>query len=278
MKASKLGKEKAVRVLIADDESLARMRIKNLLSGREAEFSLVGECSNGKDTIEALETNIADLLFLDIQMRDMDGFEVLKKTKTKLLPVIIFVTAYDKYALDAFEVHAVDYLLKPFDDDRFNEMLERVYAQIKNNKINDLGRELTSLLADFAKNGHSSQSNPKQENPRLFDKRLVIKSTGKVSFVEVKDIEWVGAEGSYVSLNMNGKAELMRTTLKKLETKLNPEKFLRIHRSTIVNISSIKELKPHFHGEYVVFLKNGKRLKLSRNYRESAEKLLGGHF
>ena len=267
--------EKTIRVLIVDDESLARKRIRDLLSERD-EFEIVAECENGNDAVEAINEGTADLLFLDIQMQDIDGFDVLKDFDPAALPKIIFITAYDQYALRAFEVHAIDYLLKPFDDERFGEMLDHVKSQIKKDNIQDLGSQLTSLLSDV----ESSKTQKKINKPQTiqpFQKRLVIKSTGKISFVEVEEIDWIGAEGSYVSLNTNGKSQLMRGTLKKLETLLNPEKFLRIHRSTIVNISSIQELKPHFHGEYVVILKNGKRLKLSRSYRESAERLLGGN-
>ena len=262
------------KVLIVDDESLARKRIKDMLSGK-TKFEIVGECSNGKDAIEFIKSGKADVVFLDIHMQDMDGFEVLRGFDPAVLPKIIFVTAYDQYALKAFEVHAIDYLLKPFDDERFEEMLEHVAHQIEKDDIQNLGSQLTSLLSDVANVDRKAVAKSRVTS-NGFQKRLVIKSTGKISFVEVDEIEWIGAEGSYVSLNTNGKSQLMRGTLKKLVELLNPEAFLRIHRSTIVNVSSIQELKSHFHGEYVVILKNGKRLKLSRSYRDSAERLLGG--
>lgn len=275
MKVNNSSESEAIRVLIVDDESLARKRIKDLLSGRESEFEIVGECSNGKKAIKAIQEGVADLVFLDIQMRDMDGFEVLENLKGDSLPTIIFVTAYDKYALKAFEFHAVDYLLKPFDNERFEETLEHAKKLIKKNQISDLSEKLNNLLSDYQDFENASKTKTSKNG---YQKRLVIKSAGKVQFVEVEDIDWAGAEGSYVSLNINGKAHLMRGTLKKLEETLNPEKFLRIHRSTIVNVERITELKSHFHGEYIVILKNGKRLKLSRNYRDKAEKLLGGQF
>jgi two-component system LytT family response regulator len=278
MKTNNSGESENIRVLIVDDEPLARKRIRDLLRERE-EFEIVGECSNGKSAIREISANVAHLVFLDIQMQDMDGFEVLEKLETDLLPIIIFATAYDKYALKAFEVHAVDYLLKPFDDERFDETLDHVCKQIKKDKIEDLSGKLASLLADFKES--KTRETPEKPNPNEFQnyqKRLVIKSTGKISFIEIDEIDWIGAEGSYISLNTNGKSNLMRGTLKKLEDILNPHQFLRIHRSTIVNVSAVRELKPHFHGEYVVILKSGKRLKLSRSYRESAEHLLGGAF
>jgi len=266
-----------LRVLIVDDESLARKRIRDLLSSHD-DFNIVRECESGEEAIDAINSEIADLVFLDIQMQDMDGFGVLEKATPSVLPTVIFVTAYDQYALKAFEVHAIDYLLKPFDDERFDETLEFVSRKIKKDNIRDLGNKITTLLADLKetdKNGGNLAA-PK-DSATTFQKRLVIKSTGKISFVEVDEIEWIGAEGSYVSLNVRGKSHLMRGTLKKLEKTLNPKQFVRIHRSTIVNVSSIKELKPHFHGEYVVMLKNGERLKLSRSYRQNAELILNGN-
>ena len=275
MKANNSSERKAIRVLIVDDESLARKRVKDLLLGRD-EFEIVGECSNGKDAIKAIQKGIADLLFLDIQMRDMDGFEILEKVKTDILPTIIFVTAYDKYALKAFEFHAVDYLLKPFDDERFEEMLKHASKQIKKDKIEDLSEKLTDLISDYNSAENKQKNKSSNNNFDSYQKRLVIKSAGKISFIEVEDIDWISAEGSYVTLNMSGKAHLMRETLKKLEKVLDPRKFLRIHRSTIINVSRVKELHSHFHGEYIVILKCGKRLKLSRNYRDNADQLLGG--
>ncbi len=278
MKMNNSSESESIRVLIVDDEPLARKRIRDLLAERD-EFEIIGECSNGKNAIKEIEKNVADLVFLDIQMQDMDGFEVLEKLETDSLPTIIFATAYDKYALRAFEVHAVDYLLKPFDDERFEETLNHVHKQIKKDQIEGLSEKLASLLSDFNKSKDKKESEKANKNKtQTYQKRLVIKSTGKISFIEIEDIDWIGAEGSYVSLNINGKSHLMRGTLKKLEEMLNPEQFLRIHRSTIINVSAVQELKPHFHGEYVVILKNGKRLKLSRSYRESAEQLLGGEF
>lgn len=257
----------AIKTLIVDDESLARKRIRDLLRGRN-EFEIIGECADGAKAVESIEKMSPDLLFLDIQMPDMDGFQVLDNLQN--LPTTIFVTAYDKYALKAFEVHAVDYLLKPFDDERFEEMLEYVGKQIKRNQTEDLSEKLNALLANF----HHLEARKSTE----YQTRLVLKSTGRINFIEIKNIDWIEAEGSYISLKVGGKSHLLRGTLKSLEEILNPDIFLRIHRSTIVNVNQIKELQPHFHGEFVVILKDGKRLKLSRNYREQAEKLLGGQF
>ena len=268
--------KKAIRVLIVDDESLARKRIRDLLS-KQDDFEVIGECESGEEAVEAINSEITDLVFLDIQMQDMDGFSVLEKAQPQDLPAIIFVTAYDQYALKAFEVHAIDYLLKPFDDERFDETLEYVSRKIKKDSIRDLGKKITSLLADLSDSEENKTKPQSIAADSEFQKRLVIKSTGKITFVEVDEIEWISAEGSYVGLNTRGKSHLMRGTLKKLEATLDPKKFVRIHRSTIVNLSFIKELKSHFHGEFVVILKNGERLKLSRSYRENAELILNGN-
>ncbi|NNE99189.1 MAG: response regulator transcription factor [Pyrinomonadaceae bacterium] len=276
MKSSNSKEQEPVKVLIVDDESLGRKRIRDLLANRK-EFEIIGDCSCGEEAVDAIKSGDSDLVFLDIQMQDMDGFQVLEKVRSGNLPIIIFVTAYDQYALKAFEVHALDYLLKPFDDERFEEALEHVYKKIKKDRIHVLGDKITSLLTDLKEFDGGNGSRGASKNPaNAYQKRLVIKSTGKVSFIEVKDIDWIGADGSYVNINARGKSQLMRGTLKSLESKLDPEKFLRIHRSTIVNIAAVKELKSHFHGEYVVILKNGERLKLSRSYRDNAKLLLNG--
>lgn len=264
-------------MLIVDDEPLARRRIADLLASRK-EFDIVGECANGKDAVTAIRSGIADLVFLDIQMKDMDGFDVLKKSSTASLPKIIFVTAYDHYALKAFEVHAVDYLLKPFDDERFQETLNHVREQIKRDEILELRGTLSSLLEDLGNKNKDTNEVSKKDPFPVYTSRLAIRSTGKISFLEVDEIDWIGAEGSYVSLHVKGKSTLMRGSLKKLEKVLDPRRFLRIHRSTIVNVSLIKEMKPQFHGDYMVILKNGERLTLSRGYREKAEHLLEGKF
>ena len=266
--------QKAIKTLIVDDESPARKRIRELLLER-TDFELVGECSNGEDAINAINSESFDLVFLDIQLQDINGFKVLEKLETENLPIIVFVTAYDKYALKAFEFHAIDYLLKPFDDERFDEMLDHVRNQFNKNQMEHLGGKLDDLLSDY-KNLKNQETSEK--TTQIYQKRLVLKSTGKISFIEVENIDWIGAEGYYVNININGKSHLMRETLKNLEKILNPEKFMRIHRSTIVNLTRIKEMQPSFHGEYVVIIEDGKRLKLSRSYRKHLQKLLNGKF
>ncbi len=266
-------KNEKIKVLIVDDEPFARKRVKDLL-GDEKDFEIIGECSNGMEAVQAILDKPADLLFLDIQMPDMDGFEVLENLKNENLPSVIFVTAYDKYALRAFEIHAVDYLLKPFKDSRFKEVIDHFKKVYGKGEIESLSGKLTNLLISYQGGIQKEQQIESQSEEKIYQTRFIIKSTGKISFLSVDDVEWIGAEGPYVSLNIKNKAHLMRESLKNLEQNLDPNKFLRIHRSTIVNISCITELQPYSHGDYIVILSNGKKLKLSRGYRDQIEKIL----
>ena len=265
-------KNQPITVLIIDDERPARKRITELLQEQE-DFEIVGECSNGEEAIETIEKILPDMVFLDIQLQDMNGFEVLAKLKNISLPTVVFVTAYDKYALRAFNFHALDYLLKPFDDERFEETLQIASKDIRREKIEDLSEKISDLITRY---GKSSDSHDSKRFPH--QNRLVLKSAGKVTFIETRNIDWIAAEGYYVSIRASGKSHLMRESLKNLEKMLDPGTFLRIHRSTIININRIKELHSHFHGEFFVVLRDGKKFKLSRSYRANAEKLLGGNF
>ena len=248
-----------IRTLIVDDEPLARERIADLLDG-DAEFEIVGECGDGLAAVAAIEAHKPDLLFLDVQMPELDGFGVLEAIEEA--PVIIFVTAYDQYALRAFEVHALDYLLKPFDRERFDKALQRAKRQIARERAGAVNQELVALLADL-------KSRPKPLE------RLVIKAGGRVFFLRVDEIDWIEAAANYVKLHVGKESHLLRETINGLAAKLDPDKFLRIHRSIIVNLERVKELQPWFHGDYVVILQDGTQLTSSRNYREHLRKLLG---
>lgn len=263
----KANADPVVRALIVDDEAPARKRIRELLENRPW-INLAGECASGRSAIRAIQEKKPDLIFLDIQLGDADGFEVLQGIDLESPPLIIFVTAYDEYALNAFDHHALDYLLKPFDDERFEEALGLARERIASRSFGDLNRRLEGFLGDIGS----------RRNADAHPSRLVIRSSQKVTFVKVSDIEWIEADGSYVSIRAKGKDHLMRESLKNLEEKLDPAHFLRIHRSTIVNADLIRELHPHFHGEYYVELENGKRFKLSRSYRDNAERILEGRF
>jgi two-component system LytT family response regulator len=248
-----------IRTLIIDDEPLARERIVDMLVS-DAEVEIIGECGDGLAAVAAIEAHKPDLIFLDVQMPELDGFGVLEVIEAT--PVIIFVTAYDQYALRAFEVHALDYLLKPFDRERFDKALQRAKHQIERERAGAVNRELAALLADI-------KSRPKPLE------RLVIKAGGRVFFLRVDEIDWIEAAANYVKLHAGKEAHLLRETINGLAAKLDPDKFLRIHRSIIINLDRVKELQPWFHGDYVVVLQDGTQLTSSRNYREQLRKLLG---
>ena len=251
-----------IRALIADDEPLARQRLRMLLQGEEW-LEIIGEAKDGASTIAAIQKLQPDLVFLDVEMPNGTGFDVIQHIGPAKMPFVVFVTAYDKYALKAFDVHAVDYLLKPFDRDRFGQALARARAQLERVPGSELERRLLQLVQDLTP----------QPQQRL--ERFVIKSGGRVFFVPTAEIDWIEAAGNYVKLHVGTDEHLFRETMNTIETKLNPDAFFRIHRSHIVNVERIRELQPWFNGEYVVFLKNGTRLTLSRGYREKLQERIG---
>jgi len=250
-----------IRTLLVDDEPLARDRLRSLL-GAEPDFEIVGECGDGHEAVQAIEHHQPDLVFLDIQMPELDGFGVLAALKTPRMPEVIFVTAYNQHAVRAFEVHALDYLLKPFDRERFQTTLGRARTRLAHARSGDLNQKLTALLAEM------------RPEPKTTD-RLAIKTAGKVLFVKTPDIDWIEAADNYVNLHVGAESHLLRETMGALEARLDPSQFLRISRSTIVNLERVKELQPMFHGDYTVILRNGTRLSLSRNYRDKLQALLG---
>lgn len=253
-----------IRTLVVDDEPLARDRLRKLLAA-ELDIELVGECANGADALTAISREQPDLVFLDVQMPELDGFGVVAQLKIEPLPAIVFVTAHDRFALKAFEVHALDYLLKPFDRERFQTALARARKLVQQRQSGDLSARLSSLLTDLK---------PEKNEPKYLD-RLAIKSEGRVLFFKTDEIDWVEAADNYVSIHVGSEEHLHRETLSSLEGKLPPNRFIRIGRSTIVNLERIKEMQPMFHGDYVVILKNGTRLSLSRNYRDKLNHILG---
>jgi two-component system LytT family response regulator len=250
-----------IRTLIIDDEPLARERLRKLLED-ETEIEVIGECSDGREALAAIQEHTPDLIFLDVQMPELDGFSVLAALKSEKLPVVIFVTAHEKFALKAFEVHAVDYLLKPFDRERFQTALAHALNQIKREQTGALTERLSTLLADLK---------PEATHPD----RIVVKADGRITFLKTDDIDWIEAADNYVNLRVGTESHLVRETMASLESRLPSKKFMRISRSTIVNIERIKELQPMFHGEYAVILRNGTRLTLSRSYRDKLQQLLG---
>jgi two-component system LytT family response regulator len=249
-------KSEFVKVLIVDDEPLARSLIIELLKGFE-EFQIIGECSNGKEALKVIKRNSPDLVFLDVQMPEMDGFAVLKEIQDEALPAIVFVTAYDQYAIKAFDFHAVDYLLKPFSKSRFEKALLRAKERILEHSPSDdiTRRQISSLLENY-------------QNQAAPLKRLFLKDRGKIILLDPETINWIEADDKYIRLHTAEKKYLIRQTLNAVEAELNPHVFARIHRSYIVNLTRISELHPMFNGEYVLILGDGSKLTLSRNYRD----------
>jgi len=244
-----------------DDEPLARERLASLLSA-EQDIEVVAQCRDGEEAVAALEQHTPDLVFLDVQMPGLNGFEVLEAVGPEKMPLVVFVTAYDQHALRAFQVRALDYLLKPFDRDRFKDALQRARAHIQRDETGDLGRRLLALVKDLRRD------QPKTD-------RLVVKSGGRLFFLRTDEIDWVQAAGNYVRLHVGSASHLLRETMNAIEGRLDPEKFFRIHRSRMVNMERIQEMQPWLNGEYAVLLRTGTRLTLSRGYREKLQDRLG---
>jgi two-component system LytT family response regulator len=248
---------KKIRTLVIDDEPLARERLTSLL-GLEGDIEVIGQCRDGEEAVGAIMDSSPDLVFLDVQMPGLTGFEVIEAVGTEKMPLVIFVTAYDQHALKAFQVRALDYLLKPFDRERFQEALQRARTQIQRAETGDLGRRLLALVKDLRRD------QPKTD-------RLVVKSGGRLFFLRTDEIDWIEAAGNYVRLHVGNTSHLLRETMNAIESRLDPEKFFRIHRSRIVNMERIQEMQPWLNGEYAVLLRTGTRLTLSRGYREKLQ-------
>ena len=252
-----------LRVLVVDDEPLARAGVVQLLA-RDPEVEVIGERGDGQSALEAITALTPDLVILDVQMPEMDGFEVLRRLPPARMPGVIFVTAHDRHALKAFDVHAVDFLLKPFDDERFTEAVGRAKDAIRSARIGDLSRRLAGLLEYTA-------AGPAE--PPLT--RIVVKQEGRVIFVRAEDLDWIEAADYCAKLHTKGQVYLIRESLNALEGRLDPARFFRAHRSAIVNLDRIQELQPYFKGEHIIILQDGTRLKLSRARRESLAARLG---
>jgi two-component system LytT family response regulator len=250
-----------MRVLIVDDERIARNRLIALLEA-EPDVEIVGECANGREAIDALSHTDPDVVFIDIQMPGADGLAVVRSIPAQKTPLIVFVTAYEKYAIEAFEVRAFDYLLKPFDRERFQRTLANVRREMARGRKPNLPKRLASLLDTI-------ESRPKLE-------RLAIRNKGHVTFLRPESIDWIEAADNYVCLHCGATTHVMRETMNALEARLDSSRFVRIHRSTIVNADRIRELQPWFRGDYRVILHDGTALTLSRTYRQSVEVRLMG--
>ena len=249
-----------IRTLICDDEPLARERLRALLV-RHPDVQIIGECSNGADAIESITDQRPDLVLLDVEMPQVDGFGVLEALDPGSLPAVVFVSAHDQYAVRAFESHALDYILKPFDEARVDRALRRVRGQLSRAQgTRPIDPGLVSLLEELRDRRRSD--------------RLVVKTGGRVIFLRTEDIDWVEASGNYVRLHVGSDAHLLRESMKNMERRLDPSTFVRIHRSAIVNVDRIKELEPWFHGEYIVILRDGTRLTSSRVFSDRLNALI----
>jgi two-component system LytT family response regulator len=249
----------SIQALIIDDEPLARRSVLRFLKN-DPSIDVIGQCADGQSAITAIRSKKPDLVFLDVQMPEVDGFEVLQKVGLDRMPAVIFVTAYDRYALRAFDANALDYLLKPFGRERFERAVGRAKERIAQ-KLNsdETSRIITALEQIHTKNGHAE--------------RLTVTENGRIAFVRTLDIDWIEAEGNYARLHVSGREHALRETLTSLEGKLNPGDFLRIHRSTIVNVHRIREIRPWFNGYHLVLLSDGQQLRASRYQRDVAKRL-----
>lgn len=250
-----------IRILIVDDEPLVRKKIHGVLRP-DPEVEVVGEYGNGHEALAAIENKTPDLIFLDVQMPGLDGLSVSRMFKAGRAPLIIFVTAYDQYAVQAFQVHALDYLLKPFDQERLKEALQRAKEQLRRQQQSEIGQQVQALLDEL-----------KAKSKYL--EHLVIRTTGRILHLKSSEVDWIEAEGNYVRLHVGKDSHLLRKTLTHLEPQLDPAQFRRIHRSTMVRLDQIRELRPCFHGEYQVILCDGTEVTMSRSYRERLPELLG---
>ncbi|MBC7365276.1 MAG: response regulator transcription factor [Undibacterium sp.] len=258
------------RAVIIDDEPAARRGVRLMLE-RDAEIEIVGEAATGGEATELMERAQPDVAFLDVQMPGGDGFEALARINPATAPAVVFVTAYDEHALRAFEVNAVDYLLKPYDDARFGAALQRAKAAARRRREDSASDRLTQLMS-YLQN-HSARVAAERVETNARD-RILVKSSGEIFFLKADEIDWIEAEGDYMKFHVAGRAHLMRETMARLESRLDGKHFIRIHRSTIVNINRVRKLSPSFAGEYAVVLVDGTKLKLSRGYHDRVAALL----
>jgi two-component system LytT family response regulator len=250
--------------LIVDDEPLAREGLRMLLA-EDPEVAAIHEAKDGREAVAAIRSTRPDLVFLDVQMPEMDGFAVVAEVGAERMPAVVFVTAHDRYAIQAFEINAIDYLLKPVTAERFRQALARAKDRLNARPAGDASRQILSLLETIA-------------SPRRYLKRLAVRSAGKTVFVDVEDVDWIEAAENYVQLHAGRAGHLIHVTMNTLEKSLDPETFVRIHRSTIVNVKRIKELQPVLHGEYAITLTNGVRLQSGRMYNAKLQALAENPF
>jgi len=250
-----------LRAVVVDDEPLGRRGVVSRLE-KAGGVEVVAQCANGRQAIEAVRRHRPDLLFLDVQMPGLDGFGVVAALEENERPHIVFVTAYDRHAVRAFEVHALDYLLKPIEDERFEEALRRAVRSIEREREGDIGRRVSAVVAEM-------RGAPPERKPHALANCFVVRDRGKVVFVRHAEIDWIEAAGDYVRLHAGPRSWLVRETMAAVERRLGPRRFLRIHRSTIVNVDRIREMRAFDNGDGAVTLQEGTELRLSRTYRDA---------
>lgn len=269
--------ETKIRAILVDDEPLANRGMRIRLE-EFAEIEIVGECANGREAVREIKSKSPDLVFLDIQMPGLDGFGVVRALIGAPAPLIIFVTAYDKYAIDAFEANALDYLVKPVDEERLKDAIHRAREAIRQRSAANRESKLVELLASLSDEDRDQIKelikDPAWSQKERYSERLSFRDGAKVVMLDADDIDWIDAAGDYMCIHAGGKTHIIRETMKTLQQRLDPSRFQRIHRSAIVNVKKVKELHPHSNGEYFVILENGSELKLSRSYKEVVQRFL----
>ena len=251
-----------IRALLVDDEPMSRTVIRDFLAEAD-DIEIVGEAGDGAAAVNLIETTAVDLIFLDVQMPELDGLGVIEAVGASRMPFVIFVTAYDKYALRAFEVHALDYLLKPFSRSRFEEALDHARRYLDMAKLDkEFRSKIKSLLQEI-----------REAEP--YAQRFFVQSKGKAKFIKTADVEWWQAAGNYVLLHIGKEEHILRQTLSELEKRLDPRLFVRVNRSSLISLEAVREIQPYFHGEYVLVLKNGDRVTVTRFFRERFRKAIG---
>jgi two-component system, LytTR family, response regulator len=261
-----------IRVVVVDDEPMARAGVQKLLRD-DPEIEIVGEAGNGRDAITLIQRVEPDLVLLDIQMPELNGFDVLAALGPQNAPVVVFITAYDQFALRAFEVRALDYLLKPFEDERFRIVLQRAKEEVRRGQNTELSERLEQLLTDYGTRALPTSSDT---DARGYVSRILVRDGGTVTFQPVDGIDWIEAADYYAKLHVGDAIQLVRYTMNELEKQLDPRRFVRIHRSAIVNVGRVKEIRVDYQNHHVVVLHNGKRVPLSRRRREVLEAVMQG--
>ncbi len=266
-----------IRVLIVDDEPLALRGLKLRLA-EFPEIEIVGEATNGREAVKAIKQHLPDLVFLDIQMPGLDGFGVVRAMIGAPAPLFVFVTAYDKYAIDAFEANALDYLVKPVDEERLKDAIHRAREAMKSRAAAQRESRLVELLASLSDDDRDRIkeliAEPEWTEKERYSERLSFKDGSKVVMLNADEIDWIDAAGDYMCIHAAGKTHIIRETMKTLQARLDPSRFQRVHRSAIVNVKKVKQLHRHSNGGYVIILEGGAELKLSRSYKEVVARFL----